>query len=445
MKNRIIIDIPTDVKEIMQVIKEYGAESYIVGGCVRDSILGRTPHDWDICSPVPVCELQAFFEEKGYKVIPTGLKHGTITVNLNGNNYEITMYRKDGVYSDGRHPDNVEFTSDLIYDLERRDFTINAMAYNEEKGLIDPFGGLNDIRDKTIRCVGNPDDRFREDALRILRAWRFSVQLNFIIELHTFRSAKRLQENIKNVSTERIRDEFVKALSGNCKVFSLMTGGFSWMECIAPGWEQAPYNESGLRVYENLRPEADLVTRLAALLSHKLPEEVYQILTDLKFDTKTKENVEQLSTYLDWEISVNKITVKKYLTVLGTDQFDRLLLIKEAGIKGNFWLREQYKKIGLIKLDEIRFLKNYILKQRDCLTLKDLAVNGEDVMEVAGIEKGPKVGRILNTLLDDVISEELVNDRDFLLKYLYTDIRGKYKTGVTINEGGEFHEDILPC
>lgn len=445
MKNRIIIDIPTDVKEIMQVIKEYGAESYIVGGCVRDSILGRTPHDWDICSPVPVCELQAFFEEKGYKVIPTGLKHGTITVNLNENNYEITMYRKDGAYSDGRHPDNVEFTSDLIYDLERRDFTINAMAYNEEKGLIDPFGGLNDIRDKTIRCVGNPDDRFREDALRILRAWRFSVQLNFIIELHTFRSVKRLQENIKKVSTERIRDEFVKALSGNCKVFSLMTGGFSWMECIVPGWEQTPYNEFGLRVYENLRPEADLVTRLAALLSHKLPEEVYQILTDLKFDTKTKENVEQLSTYLDWEISVNKITVKKYLTVLGTDQFDRLLLIKEADIKGDFGPREQYKKIGLVKLDEIRFLKNYILKQRDCLTLKDLAVNGEDVMEVAGIEKGPKVGRILNTLLDDVISEELVNDRDFLLKYLYTDIRGKYKTGVTINEGGEFHEDILPC
>lgn len=427
MEKKIIIDIPADVKEIMQVIKDYGAESYIVGGCVRDAILGRTPHDWDICSPVPACELQVFFEEKGYKVIPISLQHGTIIVNLNENNYEITTYRKDGKYSDGRHPDNVEFTSDLIYNLERRDFTINAMAYNEEKGLIDPFGGLNDIRDKIIRCVENPDDRFQEDALRILRAWRFSVQLNFTIELCTFKSAKRLQENIKKVSTERIRDEFVKALSSNCMVFSFKTDVSSWMEYIIPGWEQTTYNESGLRVYENLQPEADLITRLAALLSHKLPGEAYQILTDLKFDNKTKEDVEQLSDYLGWEISVNKTTVKKYLAVLGTEQFDRLLLIKEAAIKGNFWLREQYKKIGLVKLDEIRFLKNYILKQRDCLTLKDLAVNGEDVIEVAGVDSGVKVGQILNTLLDDVISEKLINDREFLLKYLYTDIRGKYK------------------
>lgn len=164
------IKLPEDVLEIMSVIKKYGFISYVVGGCVRDSIIGRSVHDWDICTPVPVSELAVMFEEKCYKVIPTGLKHGTITVHLNGNNYEITTFRRDGEYSDGRHPDIVEFTSDLNEDLSRRDFTINAMAYNPDEGLIDPFGGMDDINQRIIKCVGNPRERFKEDGLRILRA-----------------------------------------------------------------------------------------------------------------------------------------------------------------------------------------------------------------------------------------------------------------------------------
>ena len=176
------INIPDDVHEIMSVIKEYGATSYVVGGCVRDSILGREPHDWDICTPALPGELLVEFEERGYKVIPTGLQHGTITVNLNDNNYEITTFRRDGQYSDGRHPDSVEFTSDLIYDLERRDFTINAMAYNPEEGLIDSFNGCWDVQNRILRCVEDPNERFREDGLRILRALRCAVQLNVTID-----------------------------------------------------------------------------------------------------------------------------------------------------------------------------------------------------------------------------------------------------------------------
>lgn len=167
------IKLPEAVLEIFSVIKEYGAEAYIVGGCVRDSIMGRNPHDWDICTPVLAPELQVLFEEKGYKVVPTGLQHGTVTVVIDGEGYEITQFRRDGNYTDGRHPDNVEFTSDLSEDLERRDFTINAMAYNPMTGLIDPFDGMRDIRNRRIVCVGSARERFKEDALRILRAIRF--------------------------------------------------------------------------------------------------------------------------------------------------------------------------------------------------------------------------------------------------------------------------------
>ena len=202
------IKLPEDVREIMSVIKEYGATSYVVGGCVRDSILGSEPHDWDICTPALPGELLVEFEGKGYRVIPTGLQHGTITVHLNGNNYEITTFRRDGEYSDGRHPDTVEFTSDLIYDLERRDFTINAMAYNPEEGLIDPYCGYEDIQDRRIRCVGNPDDRFQEDGLRILRALRFSVQLGFKIELFTKRAMIDNRSLLNKISKCSLVDSF---------------------------------------------------------------------------------------------------------------------------------------------------------------------------------------------------------------------------------------------
>ena len=211
----ITIFLPDEVLEIFNVIKEYGAESYIVGGSVRDSILGRPVHDYDICTPVPVLELESFFEEKGYTVIPTGLQHGTITVMVNSIGYEITTYRKDGKYSDGRHPDTVEFTSDLVEDLSRRDFTINAMAYNDEEGLIDPFNGMEDIKYKKISCVGCAEDRFGEDALRILRAIRFAAQLEFTIMPGTDREIHKQYKNLEDISIERINSEFCKIASSD--------------------------------------------------------------------------------------------------------------------------------------------------------------------------------------------------------------------------------------
>ena len=209
------IALPNDVQEIMSVIREYGATSYVVGGCVRDSILGREPHDWDICTPALACELLVCFEEKGYRVIPTGLQHGTITVHLNGNNYEITTFRRDGKYTDGRHPDNVEFTSNLIYDLERRDFTINAMAYNPEERLIDPFNGLDDIKHKIVRCVEDSQDRFAEDSLRILRAIRLAFQLGFDIDSRTECAMFSIPGfvQLKDLSIERFTSEFIKIIN----------------------------------------------------------------------------------------------------------------------------------------------------------------------------------------------------------------------------------------
>lgn len=213
------ISLPKEVLEIFSVIEEYGAEAYIVGGCVRDSVLGRNPHDWDICTPVLAIELLSIFEEKGYKVIPTGLQHGTIMVVIDGERYEITQFRRDGNYSDMRHPDSVEFTSNLIDDLKRRDFTINAMAYNPKIGLVDPFGGIRDIKNKRIVCVGSAKDRFSEDALRILRAIRFAAQLNFTISEVTHIEILKQYRNLNNISTERIHSEFCKiALSNNFHV-----------------------------------------------------------------------------------------------------------------------------------------------------------------------------------------------------------------------------------
>lgn len=224
------INLPDDVQEIMSVIKGYGATSYVVGGCVRDSILERKPYDWDICTPALACELLVEFEEEGYRVIPTGLQHGTITVHLNGNNYEITTFRRDGQYSDGRHPDSVEFTSDLIYDLERRDFTINAMAYNPEEGLIDPFNGCWDVQNRIIRCVEDPNERFREDGLRILRALRFAVQLNFSIDSLTEEAMFNNKELINGLSMERINSEFAKMIdSENITSFTF----YSYNDIIA--------------------------------------------------------------------------------------------------------------------------------------------------------------------------------------------------------------------
>ena len=210
---RFRIKIPDNANTIINTLQNNGYSAYVVGGCVRDSLMGRIPHDWDICtSATPEQMLEIF---KDFRVIETGLKHGTVTIVIDGEQYECTTYRIDGKYSDNRRPDNVTFTNNLVEDLKRRDFTINAMAYNDIEGLIDPFGGTEDINENTIRCVGSAKDRFGEDALRILRAIRFASQLDFTIELNTDWQIHQQYKSLKNISVERINSEFCKIVNSN--------------------------------------------------------------------------------------------------------------------------------------------------------------------------------------------------------------------------------------
>ena len=444
------INLPDDVQEIMSVIKEYGATSYVVGGCVRDSILGKEPHDWDICTPALASELLVEFEERGYRVIPTGLQHGTITVHLNDNNYEITTFRRDGEYSDGRHPDTVEFTSDLIYDLERRDFTINAMAYNSEEGLVDPYCGYEDIQDRRIRCVGNPDDRFQEDGLRILRALRFSVQLNFFIDEFTERSMLDNKELINNISIERINSEFVKMINAeyisSFVIYSYNRIISEFIPEIVPmvSFDQHnPYHYLDVfahscqvlticRIYN-----ADLITKLAAFFHDIGKPHCYQddkngirhfkghgkisadmtdvIMRRLKFDNDTRDKVVQLVYYHDASFEVGKKYVRRWLNKIGVDQFKRLLVLRRADIMGQ---SEIHREERIQKLDAVKTCLEEVLKEKPAFSVKDLEIDGKDVMKYMLMDECPEVGYWLKHILKQVIDGHLQNNREDLIYYM---------------------------
>lgn len=453
------INLPEDVREIMSVIKEYGATSYVVGGCVRDSILGREPHDWDICTPALPGELLVEFEEKGYKVIPTGLQHGTITVHLNGNNYEITTFRRDGEYSDGRHPDSVEFTSDLIYDLERRDFTMNAIAYNPEEGLIDPYCGYEDIQDRRIRCVSNPDDRFQEDGLRILRALRFSCQLNFVIDEITENSMLDNKELINNVSMERINTEFIKIINAEY-VFSFPFYSYNkiisqFIPEVVPmvSFDQNnPYHYLDVfahscqvlticRLYN-----ADLITKLAAFFHDIGKPHCYQddengirhfkghgkssadmtdaIMRRLKFDNDTREKVVQLVFYHDATFELGNRYVRRWLNKIGVDQFKRLMVLRRADIIGQ---SEQYREERIQKLDAIKECLEEVLKEKPAFSIKDLEIDGRDVMKYMLMDECPEVGYWLKHILKQVIDGHLQNNREDLIYYMIGVTDGRLK------------------
>lgn len=441
------ISLPKEVLEIFSVIEEYGAEAYIVGGCVRDSVLGRKPHDWDICTSVLAVELLSIFEEKGYKVIPTGLQHGTITVVIDGERYEITQFRRDGNYSDMRHPDSVEFTSNLIEDLKRRDFTINAMAYNPKIGLVDPFGGIRDIRNQRIVCVGSAKDRFSEDALRILRAIRFSAQLNFIISEKTDIEILKQYTNLNNVSTERILSEFCKiALSNNFhvqmffyeKVFGLFIPEIKDMVRFP---QNNPYHiydvwEHTIKAVKwcSKFKSTDLITRLAVFFHDFGKPHSYQdggdgirhfkghgrvsadmtdiIMRRLRFDNDTREKVVELVYYHDASFAKGKKYVKRWLNKIGEIQFRRLLEVRRADIMGQ---SNEYEQDRLEDLLFIESLIKEVIEDRDCFTVKDLSVNGKDLISI-GYCQGCKIGEVLKKLLELVINEEVKNKKDELLK-----------------------------
>lgn len=436
------INIPSDANELIHTLQNHGNSAYVVGGCVRDSIIGRQIHDWDICTSATPDEMLEIFKDK--KVIETGLKHGTITVVVKGESYELTTFRIDGKYSDSRRPDSVIFTSSLIEDLKRRDFTINAMAYNDDEGLIDPFGGLEDIEYKKIQCAGSAKDRFGEDALRILRAIRFASQLEFVMTPETSYEINKQYKNLKNISIERINSEFCKIAASRdfCVEMVLYKDVFALfipeLKDMFEFQQNNPYHDYDVYSHtvhsiEHCKSD-NLVVRLAAFFHdigkpHSFQDgedgirhfkghgKVSADITDnimkrLKFDNETRNNVVELVYYHDATFEVGKKYVRRWINKIGVEQFRRLLEVRKADILGQ---KESYEQYRINKVNNIKQILEEVLREETCFTLKDLAVNGNDLMSI-GYKENKELGNTLNELLRLVIDEECPNKKEKLLE-----------------------------
>lgn len=430
--------IPDDAKYLMELLLYAGYEAYVVGGCVRDSFLGEIPHDWDICTNALPEQMHEVF--KNMHTIDTGLKHGTLTVVLNGVSYEVTTYRKDGDYSDHRHPDSVEFVGNLKDDLSRRDFTINAMAADIDGNVVDLFDGKQDLYKQTIRCVGKADERFQEDALRILRALRFSSRLGFVIDDKTYEAMCKNKMLLQDVSAERVAKELSDILMGDHCFMILRFCHEILSVCvpeIAPAVGFQQHNPHHIYDVWNHTASAittapkDLYIRLA-LLYHDLgkpqcftmengighfyghaavsKEIAEKSLRNLRFDNKTIEYVTQLVESHDRTIEPRKPVIRRCLNKFGKEQFVRLLYVKKADYEAQ--INTGYE--DRLQMDKILEVMAEIEQQKDCFTLKDLAVNGNDLMEI-GIPAGKMIGKILNQLLEMVMDGQIENAKTQLL------------------------------
>ncbi len=431
------IDIPEDVKFIINTLIKNGYEAYIVGGCVRDSILQKHPKDWDITTKANPEEVIKLFN----KVVLTGIKHGTVTVMLNKEGYEVTTYRSDGEYEDNRHPKEVKFVNSLKEDLARRDFTINAMAYNEKDGLVDYFGGIQDLNNKIIKTVGEPKKRFNEDALRMLRAIRFSAQLDFKIDENVLVTIKLLKDNIKNISKERIREEFNKTLLSNPRKIEILKQ-CEILEYIIPGIKKL-YNfeqNNSYHIYDLYNHtlvatqaiEPILHLRLTMMLhdfgkvktkttdesgiSHyyahasESVEIAQSILRWLKYDSDTINKVLILIKYHDSTLK-SKLSVKRMLNKIGEDLLKDLIKVKRADILAQ---NPIYAKERLLNLISVESKLDLIIAQNECFNLKDLSINGGDLINL-GFNKGKEIGETLNYLLELVIQKPKLNDKEELV------------------------------
>ena len=439
------IQIPEKANEIITTLTDAGYEAYVVGGCVRDAILGREAADWDITTNAKPEEVKALFS----RTVDTGLQHGTVTV-LNGKEgFEVTTYRIDGEYRDGRHPESVSFTSNLIEDLKRRDFTINAMAYSEKEGLVDAFDGLGDLQKGVLRCVGDPSERFTEDALRILRAVRFSAQLNFAIEEETKKALAEFAPRLTKVSAERIQVELLKLLTSDHPEVFRQVWETGITAVILPEFdacmETPQHNPHHCRnvgehiLYTLTGVEKDKALRLAALL-HDIGKPVCRttdekgidhfkghagvgakmadgILRRLKFDNDTRKKVVRLvEVHDDRDFPLNHRGVRRAVHRIGAELFPDYLKLRRADILAQNPLMQEEK---LQRLEEAARLYREILEEGNCLSLKDLAVTGRDLID-AGVEPGPKLGIILKQMLEAVIEHPEYNTKEHLIgKYLH--------------------------
>lgn len=395
------IKIPKDVEEIIDNIYINGFEAYIVGGCVRDSIIGQKPNDYDITTSAKPNEIMDIF--KNEKIIETGIKHGTITLIKNHEEYEITTYRIDGEYKDNRRPEEVEFTKNIIEDLRRRDFTINAIAYNEKIGVVDQFGGIDDIKSKIIKTVGNSDERFNEDALRIIRAVRFSCKLDFSIEEQTLKSIYKNINLIKNVSGERIQEEFNKILiSDNVeKIYILYDAGI--------------FKVLGIKDIKIEKDELIKINKSKKELVIRLAEFIYtmgnvsegeKLIEKLKYSNKIKQQCKSILNFIDKDISLDKICIKKYLNKLGKENLINILYIKK--IIMNDFTNSMY----------IEFLEliNEIETKEECYSIDKLAIDGNDLKALG--YRGKDIGRKLNQLLEVVIKTPEMNNKLKLIEII---------------------------
>ena len=434
------ISLPKDVEYIINTLQRAGYEAYAVGGCVRDTILNREPDDWDITTSAKPMEIKRLFPV----TIDTGLQHGTVTVLKNHVGYEVTTYRIDGEYADNRHPKEVIFTANLKEDLLRRDFTINAMAYNHEEGIIDEYGGLDDIRDGIIRCVGNPYDRFSEDALRIMRAVRFSAQLGYRIEEETSKAIIKLSPNLASISAERINTELTKLLlSPNPDylrdAYRLGITGVvlpeldRCMECeqvnphhcysvgehtlhslkIVPDDKVLRYT---MLFHDFGKPDTQSVGEDGRMHFYGHPAVSERMASDimhrLKFDNDTMNAVKLLCKNHDLEITEDNKHVRRAMNKLGTDNFGKLLMVKRADCMAQSDYKREEK---LASLDNLTSIYNEIVNAGECVCMKDLAVCGRDLIDL-GIKPGPAMGAILDELLNKVIDDPALNDREVLLE-----------------------------
>jgi len=453
--NDVTIRVPRDAAKIIEKLEQAGYEAYAVGGCVRDSLLGREPGDWDITTSASPEEVKAIFR----RTIDTGIEHGTVTVMENHVGYEVTTYRVDGVYEDGRHPSSVTFTRNLKEDLLRRDFTINAMAYNPRTGIVDLYDGMADLERGCIRCVGVPEERFTEDALRILRALRFASQLGFEIEGETLAAMKKLAPRLSLVSAERVRVELVKLLGGRCPEMLVTAYETGVTDVILPEWNsmittpqknphhcfdvgrhtivtlQAIHKEPGYLaadahdrcVYDMtmLLHDAGKPICLTTEPNGKQhfrghpkagAEVAREVLRRLKFDNDTINTVTLLVRYHDCRFDFKPDadfdrTMRRIVNRVGLENMHYLFPVMRADIEGQ---HPDYRERGLARVAEMEEAFARIVRENQCVSIKTLAVGGRDLIAL-GFAPGPSLGDALDRLLQLVLDNPALNERETLL------------------------------
>lgn len=396
------VGFPESVKKIFSIMAENGYECFLVGGCIRDIILGKHPKDWDFTTNAQPEQIIDVFTNKGYEVIPTGIKHGTVSVLISDELYEITTYRIDGKYSDGRHPDIVKFTNSITKDLQRRDFTINSIAFNPQIGFVDPFGGRDDINNKVIRTTGKAIDRFTEDALRMLRAIRFASVLNFSVEDETIEGIKKLAPSIEKISKERIISEFGKILTNNSMVGISLLLNTGLLKHIIPQVGNVELN------FFRTSP-ADKDIRLAGML-YDAKDNAFNILKSLKYDNETIDSVTTILKYADYNIN-SKTYLKKIIGKIGKDKAIKLFefRIAMAEAKNNIAAANENR-------DHIEYIKEVFAKNIP-VSIKQLNINGDELKKM-GIPEGRKIGKILNYLMERVLENEELNNRETLIQII---------------------------